>query len=128
MKTRCSYDVSKPHGEQHPTPPRGRLKGHHATRKDDTSQDVSAGPDLREGTPDPCTHKLGPPDYGPGLPSQHARSLGWGPDPSEVIGYTTTGTRDRGDPSISKGPLLHASEPYPARMRSPLRRRPDAGT
>jgi hypothetical protein len=25
-------------------------------RKDGTSQDVSVGPDLREGAPDPCTH------------------------------------------------------------------------
>jgi hypothetical protein len=48
----------------------------------------------------------GPPDYGPGLSSQHARSLGWGLDPSEVIGYSTTGTQDRRDPGVSKGPVL----------------------
>jgi hypothetical protein len=51
-------------------------------RKDDTSQDVSDGPDLHEGAPDPCTHNTNP-DYGPGLPSKHAGSIGWGPDPSE---------------------------------------------
>jgi hypothetical protein len=51
-------------------------------RKDDTSQDVSVGPDLREGAPAPvCTTRT--PDYGPGLPSKHVGSLGWGPDPSE---------------------------------------------
>jgi hypothetical protein len=43
-------------------------------RKDDTSQDVSVGPDLRKKGPDP--------DYGPGLPSKHVGSLEWGPDPS----------------------------------------------
>jgi hypothetical protein len=44
-------------------------------KKDDTSQDVPVEPDLREG------HQT--PDYGPGPPSKHAGSLGWGPDPSE---------------------------------------------
>jgi hypothetical protein len=29
-------------------------------RKDDTSQDVSVGPDHHEGAPDPCTHNPDP--------------------------------------------------------------------
>jgi hypothetical protein len=51
-------------------------------RKDDTSQDVSVGPDLHEGALDPCMHNLTP-DYGPGPPRKHAEPLGWGPDPFE---------------------------------------------
>jgi hypothetical protein len=42
-------------------------------RKDDTSQDVSVGPDLREEAPDPCTTRT--PDYGPRLPNKHVGSL-----------------------------------------------------
>jgi hypothetical protein len=51
-------------------------------KKDDTSQDVPVGPDLRKGhrTPVRTTRT---PDYGPGPPSKHAGSFGWGLDPSE---------------------------------------------
>jgi hypothetical protein len=44
--------------------------------------------------------------------------------PSKV--RATTGSRDRGYPGISKGPVLTRVRPYPMRLRSPLRRRPAA--
>ena len=44
--------------------------------------------------------------------------------PSKV--RSTTRSRDRGDPGISKGPVLTRVRPYPVRLRSPLRRRPAA--
>jgi hypothetical protein len=76
MKTRCSYGDLQPHGEQHPTPPRGRLKGHHVARKNGISRNAISwtGPPVR------TTRTL---DYDPELPSKHVGSLGWGPDPSE---------------------------------------------
>jgi hypothetical protein len=40
----------------------------------------------------------------------------------------TTRSQDRGDPDISKGPVLTRVRPYPVRLRSPLRRRPAAVT
>jgi hypothetical protein len=44
--------------------------------------------------------------------------------PSKV--RATMRSRDRGYPGISKGPVLTRVRPYPVRLRSPLRRRPDA--
>jgi hypothetical protein len=44
--------------------------------------------------------------------------------PSKV--QATTRSRDRGDPGISKGPVLTRVRPYPVRLHSPLRRRPAA--
>jgi hypothetical protein len=65
------------------------------------------------------------PDYGPGLPRRHVGSLGWAPGhPSKV--RTTTRSRDKGNPGMSRGPVLNVSRPCPACLRSPLRWRPAA--
>jgi hypothetical protein len=42
----------------------------------------SVGPDLHEEASDPV-RTARTPEYSPGLPSKHAGSLGWGPDPFE---------------------------------------------
>jgi hypothetical protein len=46
--------------------------------------------------------------------------------PSEV--RATTRSQDRGDPGISKGPVLTCARSNLVRLRSPLRRRPAAAT
>jgi hypothetical protein len=42
--------------------------------------------------------------------------------------WATTRSRYKGDPGISKGPVLTRVRPYPVRLRSPLKRRPAAAT
>jgi hypothetical protein len=44
--------------------------------------------------------------------------------PSKV--WATTRSQDRGDPGISKGPIMTRVRPYSVRLRSPLMRRPTA--
>jgi hypothetical protein len=44
-------------------------------------------------------------DYGPGLPRRHAGTLGWAQVPPSKV-RATAGSRDRGDPGMSKGPVL----------------------
>jgi hypothetical protein len=40
---RCPRGYLRSHGEQHPTPPRGRLRGRHVAREDDVLQDINSG-------------------------------------------------------------------------------------
>jgi hypothetical protein len=74
-------------------------------REDDTSQDVSVGPDLRKKAPDPPYAQLGPP-----ITVQDSQISMPGPldgvqiPPSKV--RAATRSQDRGYPSVSKGPVL----------------------
>jgi hypothetical protein len=43
MKTRCPLGYLESHGEQHLTPPRGRLRGRHVAREDNNLQGINSG-------------------------------------------------------------------------------------
>jgi hypothetical protein len=45
------------------------------------------------------------PGYGPGLPSKHVGSLGWDQIPPSKV-QAAMRSRDRGNPGMSKGPVL----------------------
>jgi hypothetical protein len=66
-------------------------------------------------------------DYGPGLPSKHARSLGWGPDLFEK-GPGRNKVPGQGKPWHEQGSGTDTWPGLTLRMRSPLRRRPDVAT
>jgi hypothetical protein len=74
-------------------------------RKDDTSQDVSVGPDLRKEALDPCMHNPDPP-----ITVRDSQVNMLGPldgvqiPPSKV--QATTRFWDRGYPGVSKGTVL----------------------
>jgi hypothetical protein len=80
-------------------------------RKDDAPQDASLSPNLYGVTLDPCTHNRDPrlrsetPSEGPQVP------------PSKV--RTTTRSRDRGNPSMSKGPVLARVQALPCVLALP---------
>jgi hypothetical protein len=63
MKTRCPRGYLKSRGKQHPTPPRGRLRGRHVARGDDILQ----GGDSGSGPP---RESAGPLDAQPGPPGE----------------------------------------------------------
>jgi hypothetical protein len=73
-------------------------------RRDSTSQDAPLGPDLHRGTPDPCTYKSGAPKKACRVPLSKVRTL--------------AKSQDRGDPGLSKGPVLTRVQALPYAPRS----------
>jgi hypothetical protein len=68
-------------------------------RKDNTSQGASMGPDLRRGTPDPCT-------YGSGAPKRACQV-----PPSKV--WALARSQDEEDPGMSRGPMTARVQALP---------------
>jgi hypothetical protein len=67
--------------QQHPTPPRGRLRGHHVARESDILQGINSESGPHGKVLDPWIYSLDLQD-GPGLPRVRTGPLEWDPDPS----------------------------------------------
>jgi hypothetical protein len=119
--------------QQHPTPPRGRLRGRHVAREDDVLQGINSESGPPWESVGPLYIRTGPPGK---VQDLHVSKL----DPWDGIQTPLCGVRaahsrvpgfwDREYPGLNQGQAgvqsRHVSGPYRIRFCSPPRRRPDA--
>jgi hypothetical protein len=96
MKARCPRGYLWSHGKQHPTPPRGRLRGRHVAREDNVPQDINSGSGPPRESAGPLCVWTGPPGKVPNLHGR-ARTPRTGPGPLRVgSGPLKARSRDSG--------------------------------
>jgi hypothetical protein len=135
MKTRCPRGYLKSRGEQHPTPPRERLRGRHVAREDKILQGINSGSG-------PPWESVGPLHIRTRPPGKVQDLHGYKPDPwdgsrTPLCGVRATHGRvsgfwDKEYPDLNQDQagvrIRHVFRPCRVRFCSPLRQRPDAAT